>query len=100
MTAPWLGRRVVQARCTVDIEKTAESFHAYAIPEGVEIRPGDEVLVHDAPTDVEFGQRITRECRITVVQVGWLERAWAQLTGLLELTELYEVGFLPKGSSS
>ena len=46
-----------------------------------------------------FGERLTRECRVTVTRAGWLERRWTQLTGLLELTELYEVGFLPKGSA-
>jgi len=91
--------RIVETSCTVEIEQTAESFHAYAIPEGVDINPGDTVLVHDAPSHVDFGERISVECRVTVLRAGPFERFWTQLTGLLELTELYEVGFMPKGSS-
>ncbi len=83
----------VEAHCVVEIEKTAESFHAFAVPEGVDIRPGDSVLIHDAPTYVEFGERIVRECSITVTRAGWLERTWTQIAGMFELTELYEVGF-------
>jgi hypothetical protein len=32
----------------------------------------------------------------TVERAGALERIWTELSGLLELTELYEVGFQPK----
>jgi hypothetical protein len=90
------GRRTVEVSCTVEIEQTAESFHAHAIPENIDIMPGDSVLVHGAPTSVAFGTRVTVPCRATVTRAGWLGRAWTQLAGLFELTELYEVGFAPK----
>ena len=79
--------------CTIDIEQTPESLHAHAIPEGVAIRAGDTVVVHDMPGRIGFGERIAFEGRATVTRAGPLGRAWAQLGGLLELTELYEVGF-------
>ena len=54
---------------------------------------GDEVLVHDAPTDIGEGQKIVCRRDATVVQAGLLDRLWARLAGRLELTELYEVSF-------
>ena len=82
--------------CFVDIEQTAESLHAHAIPEGVEIRPGDSVLVHGAPSHIAFGERLTLECSATVTHAGVLKRFWTYLTAPLELVELFEVGFQPK----
>ncbi len=97
MTLPWpSGRQRVEVACTLDIEQTAESFHAHAVPEGIEIRPGDIVLVHGAPTQVAFGECWVREARASVLRAGPITRAWTRLTAMLELTELYEVGFQPK----
>jgi hypothetical protein len=90
------GARTVEITCAVDIEQTAESLHAHAIPEGIEIRPGDVVLVHDAPARVGFGERISRQCHATVFRAGPLARMWTEVSALFELTELYEVGFQPK----
>ena len=86
----------VEATCLVDLEQTHDSLHAHAVPEGVDIRPGDVVFVHDAPSSVAFGERLTRRCRATVTRAGPAGRAWARLSGLFLLTELYEVGFEPK----
>ena len=97
MSDDWIfGRRTVQARADVDIEKTAESFHAYAVPDGVEIRPGDVVQVHGVPTDVAFGEHLVLQCPATVHRAGALLRAWTAFTAMFQLTELYEVGFEPK----
>ena len=90
------GRRTVEISCDVDIEQTAESFHAHAVPDGIDIQPGDVVLVHDAPTNVAFGERVVCTCPATVTRAGALERLWTEFSGLFELTELYEVGFQPK----
>jgi hypothetical protein len=94
MIGSWIGgSRTVEVPCTVDIEHSFDSLHAYVELEGIEVGPGDEVLVHDAPTRVDFGERVVVQRRATVVRAGWLERAWTRLTARLELTELYEVGF-------
>lgn len=83
-------------RADVDIEKTAESFHAYAVPDGVDIRAGDVVIVHGVPTDIGFGDRLITQCDATVHRAGPLLRLWTAITAMFELTELYEVGFEPK----
>lgn len=88
--------RTVDVRCDVDIEQTRDSFHAHAVPDGIDIRPGDMVLVHGAPTDIGFGERVACECRATVVRAGLLGRLWAHVQGMFELDELYEVGFCPR----
>ena len=97
MIGSWLfGGATMQVRCDIDIEQTPESFHAHAIPDGVELRPGDVVTVHDAPARIAFGDCFTCVRTATVRRAGALERVWTELTALLELTELYEVGFQPK----
>lgn len=97
MSDDWLlGRRTVEIHADVDIEKTPESLHAYAVPDGIDIRPGDVVVVHGVPTAIGFGDCLTLQCRATVRRAGLVERIWTQFTGMFELTELYEVGFMPK----
>lgn len=93
----WLfGRRIVQAHADVDIEKTQESFHAYAVPDGVDIRPGDVVQVHGVPCDIAFGDHVVLQCPATISRAGAVVRAWTSFTAMFELTGLYEVGFEPK----
>lgn len=79
--------------CTVDIEQTAESLHAYVELDGYDAGPGDEVIVHGAPTSVPFGSRIVVRCHATVKRAGPIDRAITHVAAYLELTELYEVGF-------
>ena len=66
------------------------------MPEGIDIRPGDVVLVHGAPTEIGYGERIACECWATVLRAGLFERAWTHVASLFELGELYEVGFCPR----
>lgn len=94
--APLSRRRSIDVPCTIEIEHTADSLHAHVELDGVEVEPGDEVIVHSAPVDVPFGQRIVVRRTATVVRAGAIERAWTKLLAYLELTELYEVGFSPK----
>jgi hypothetical protein len=82
-------------RCSIDIEQTAESFHAHAIPEDVEIGPGDTVQVHGVPYEIAFGEIFTGECRATLVRANVFQRAWTVFTSIFEIGELYEVGFSP-----
>jgi hypothetical protein len=90
------ARRQFDVECVVEIEQTHDSFHAHAIPRGVTIRPGDSVQIHGAPTAIPFGACMTINCRATVTRANWATRLWTQMVGLLELTDLYEVGFSPK----
>ena len=91
--------RRIEVPCLVDIEQTPESLHAHAIPEGVDIQPGDKVLVHGAPSRIGYGERISLQCSATIIRATVLRRLWTQLTGLLEFAALYEVGFERRESS-
>lgn len=94
MIAGWLtSRRVLEVPCSLDLEESFDSLHAYVDLEGVEIEPGDEVVVHDPPTEVPYGERLVWRGRATVIKASPLERFWIRLASRFELTELYEVGF-------
>ena len=87
-------RQTFTAPCTVEIEHSPESLHAHVeIDSDVAIQPGDEVLVHDAPTDVAYGERLVVRRTATIIRAGLLERAWTRIAGHFELTELYDVSF-------
>ena len=95
MNMAWMGtRKSFDVPCTVEIEQTSEALHAHVMLDGdVQIRPGDEVLVHDAPSGVAFGERLVVRRTATVVRGSALDRLRARIEGYLELTELYEVSF-------
>jgi hypothetical protein len=89
-----LFRQTFEAPCTVEIEHSPESLHAHVELDGdIEVEPGDQVLVHDAPTDVPYGETIVVRRTATIVRAGLFERAWTRLSGNFELTELYDVSF-------
>lgn len=88
--------RTVEVPCSVDIEHTPDSLHAFVELEGVEVGPGDEVTVHDAPTDVGFGEKVFCQRTATVIRAGRLQQLWTRFTAFFELTELYEVSFTPR----
>lgn len=79
--------------CTVELEHTSETLHAHVELDGVEIEPGDTVIVHDAPTQVPFGEKLVCRRIATVERASPLQRAWTRLASRFELTELYEVSF-------
>jgi hypothetical protein len=88
------GRRTFDVPCTVEIEQTSETLHAHVVLDGdIQIQAGDEVMVHDAPTNVKFGERLVVRRIATVVRGTLLDRLRARIQGYLELTELYEVSF-------
>ncbi|HXI06421.1 MAG: hypothetical protein ACRC1G_18080 [Bradyrhizobium sp.] len=95
MNMSWTGgRKRFDVPCTVEIEQTSETLHAHVVLDGdIDIQPGDEVMVHDAPTSVEFGERLVVRRTATVVRGTLLDRLRARIEGYLELTELYEVSF-------
>ena len=79
--------------CTIDLEQTRDSLHAYVDLQGIAVGPGDEVIVHDAPSGIAFGERAVFERRASVRRASALGRFWAHIEGYLELTELFEVSF-------
>ena len=81
--------------CMVEIESSFDSLHAHAVPEGVMLRPGDRVVVHDAPSSVHYGDVRSYATTATVFRAGPLTRLWTELSAFLELTELYHCGFEP-----
>jgi acyl-[acyl carrier protein]--UDP-N-acetylglucosamine O-acyltransferase len=95
MSKTWTAaRKTFEVPCTIEIEQTSETLHAHVVLDGnVQIGPGDEVMVHDAPTSVEFGERLVVRRTATVVRGSALDRLRARIEGYLELTELYEVSF-------
>lgn len=86
-------RRAIPLRCSLDIENTAESLHAHAIPEDVELRPGDVVVLHDVDPEIGFGERRTGEARASLIRAGIFARFWTECCALFEIADLYEVGF-------
>jgi hypothetical protein len=93
-----LFRHSVDVPCTIDIAHTPEEFHAHVTLDGIEVGPGDEVLVHGAPDRVGYGTQVVLERRATVVHAGWLQRLWTRMCARFELTLLYEVSFSPERS--
>ncbi len=85
----------IEVACDIDIEQTQRSFHAHAVPDGIDIRPGDTVLVHGLPGHVDFGEHLIFRSTATVTRAGALPRLWTKIAQLFELTELFEVGFQP-----
>lgn len=85
--------RRVEVPCTIDVEASHDTFHAHVSLDGVEVDPGDSVLVHGAPSRVPYGTQQVIESRATVARASWLRRQFVKLTGGTELYELYDVGF-------
>ena len=92
--ASWLGSSVT-VPCTVELSHTAETLHAHVELDGIEVGPGDEVLVHDAPFIVAFGEHTIYQRSATVSKASWFARIWTRLCSRFELTALYEVSFSP-----
>lgn len=89
-----LRRQTFEAPCIVEIERSAEKFEAHVVIDSdYDIRPGDEVLVQDPPTDAPFGERIAVRRMATITRVGLPERMWTRIAGNFELVELYDVSF-------
>jgi hypothetical protein len=95
MNMAWRGSpKSFDVPCTVEIEQTSETLHAHVVLDGdIQIQPGDEVRVHNAPTRIAFGERLVVRRTATVVRAGPLDRLRARIEGYLELTDLYEVSF-------
>ena len=94
MIAALLGRETIEVPCTVEIEKTPKSLHAHVVLDGdIEIRPGDKVIVHDAPTEIGFGETLSVRRMATITRANAVERLWTRMRAPLDITELYDVSF-------
>jgi hypothetical protein len=49
--------------------------------------------VHNAPTEIDYGQHIRVEREATISRASWLSRFWTKFIARFELTTLYEVSF-------
>ncbi len=97
MKSIWIGgREQIEVACNIEIEQTRDTLHAHVSLDGIEVEHGDEVLVHEAPTYIEFGERVVTNSTATVWRANPLTRGLIRLKSYLLLTELYEVGFQPK----
>lgn len=81
--------------CTVEIAHTADECYAHVVLDGIEVEPGDQVLVHGAPTRIGWGEQLRCEREATVSRATWLDKLWTRLSARFELTMLYEVSFSP-----
>ena len=97
MSANWLfplTSQTFEAPCTVEIGHTAESLFAHVVIDGdFEMRPGDRVMVQNAPEETPFGYRVTLARRATIIRAGLIGRLWTRFCGAFELNELYDVSF-------
>jgi len=88
------SRESFDVGCTVDVQNTFDSLHAYVELDGdMAIEPGDEVIVHGKPIEVPYGEHVVLQRTATVRRAHWLERAWTRMTGDLEFMELCEFSF-------
>ena len=88
------GRKSFNVDCTVDVQNTFDSLHAYVELDGdIAIEPGDEVIVHGKPVEVPYGEHHVFRRTATVRRAGPIERTWTRLTGDLEFMELCEFSF-------
>ncbi len=88
-----MSRRTDNIPCLVEIEQTSESLQANVTLQGYQPEAGDKVIVHGAPTRINFGERGVFPCRASVIHAGIIARQTTRLLSYLELTELYEIGF-------
>jgi hypothetical protein len=82
-----------QVPCSIEMVNTGEDFYAHVVLEGVEVGPGDEVLVHNAPTRLPYGSHLVMDSEATVSRASRLGRWWTRLVARFELGLLYEVSF-------
>ena len=79
--------------CAIDLEATQAHFHAHVALDGFDPDPGDQVLVHGAPTRIPLGSQRHFRSHATVLPASWPKRQWVRLTGGIGFQELYDVGF-------
>jgi hypothetical protein len=93
MIAAWFRpRSSVTVPCTVELEQTHDFLQAHVSLEGIEVEVGDTVQVHDAPTEIAFGDHQVFQRQATVTRASALDKFITKLLAYRELTDLYETG--------
>lgn len=91
-----MTRRKFDVPCEIAVEQSEDHFHAHVeLANGIEMEPGDKVLVHGDPISIPFGRREVFHRTATVTRALPLERALTRLAAYFDLKELYEVSFNP-----
>ena len=57
--------------CTVEIAHTSYDFYAHVELQDNTVGPGDQVLVHNPPTAIDYGQHIKVAREATISRAGW-----------------------------
>jgi hypothetical protein len=87
-------RQRVDVPCLIHVANTWERLEAHVeLGDGLQVEPGDEVIVHGSPVKVPYGETAVFARTATVVRATALERAWTRLRGDLEFMELCEFSF-------
>ncbi len=87
-------RQVFETDCTVSVSHTFDDLSAHVdLDAAVELKAGDEVLVHGAPINPPYGEKVTERRRATVSLASAWQRTWARMMGDLECLDLLEVDF-------
>lgn len=92
-TLRFFRRQSFDIPCRLEIEHTNEYLKAHVDIGDVQIGPGDAVQVHNAPTDIRFGERVVCFRRATITRAVWIDRLWARWSGARNLPELYDLSF-------
>jgi hypothetical protein len=79
--------------CTVEIAHTSYDFYAHVELADNSVQPGDQVLVHNAPTKINYGDHIKVDRQATISRASWWARFWTKFIARFELATLYEVSF-------
>jgi hypothetical protein len=88
-------RNSIDVPCTVDLAQLPETLHAHVELSGIDIEPGDTVLIHEAPSQIGYGEQRVFNRRATVMRAGRLYRWWVRLTSGVQFSTLWDVGFSP-----
>ncbi len=87
-------KKEVQTGCTVRVSHTFEELSAQVtLDDGLEVGPGDRVLVHGAPVNPPYGEVWVERRVATLTRASRLGQLWVRLTGDLECLELLDVSF-------
>jgi hypothetical protein len=95
MTSQRARRNSIDVPCVLDLAQLPETLHAHVELCGIDIAPGDTVLIHEAPSHIAFGEHRVVNRRATVLRAGRLHSWWVRLTSWFQFSTLWEVGFSP-----